>query len=340
MNYKEKVLELLRENNIQEHVANVFFEFFDENVLQRFGMSNKDIDNFCTIKGIIKNSEDCLNNKLNNFSEDYIKDFIEKSLDLLCNFEKESFYEFILEALETGFRTVNNGKTIFDFYKTQNVLSIYIIDIIKKYKEDIDIFELTASFVKFSNFISELVSLAYYEKILTLKVSEVYEKSLKDPLTNFYNRNKLKDVIQTIEFSRSKRYKIPLSIAMIDIDNFKHLNDTYGHTTGDKILKILGDTILKSIRKSDIPIRWGGEEFMILFTHTPIENAKIASEKLIEKTREIEVYKDGEVIKFTVSIGLTEIKEDDESIEKAIERADKALYKAKRNGKNRIEILI
>jgi len=100
-----------------------------------------------------------------------------------------------------------------------------LLDSVRKYKEEhqdgsIDIFGLTASFVKFSNFASEIVSLAYYEKVLTDKIEEVYEIALKDSLTSLYTRAKFED-IRMHEFSRSKRYKLPLSLCMLAIDDFK-----------------------------------------------------------------------------------------------------------------------
>ncbi len=339
MNHEDRVLELLRKNKLNKNIAQVFFEFFDENALTRFGISQKDIDNFCDIKNILLSSEDCFKDKLKEISEDYIKDFVNRSLSLFCNFEKDSFREFVLESIKIGFHIVNDEKTIFDFYKVQNMLSVYVIDAIRKYKDVLDIFGLTASFVKFSHFSSEIVSLAYYEKILTNKISEVYEKSLKDPLSGLYNRNKFND-IKNNEFSRFRRYKMPLSICMMDIDNFKRINDTHGHTIGDEVLKTLGSSVLKNTRTSDLAFRWGGEEFMIIFTHTPINKAKIACEKLIKKIREIELHTEAGNLKFTVSMGLTELKEEDESLETTIDRADKALYEAKRAGKNRIELLI
>ncbi|MGC8588391.1 MAG: GGDEF domain-containing protein, partial [Hydrogenobaculum sp.] len=129
-------------------------------------------------------------------------------------------------------------------------------------------------------------------------------------------------------------------LCLFDIDDFKKINDTYGHSVGDKAIKELGEVVLKNIRRADVAFRWGGEEFLILFTHTHVNEAKRACEKLLNKIREAEIKEGENTIKFTVSMGITELKDEDDSIEKAIDRADKALYNAKRNGKNRIEILI
>jgi len=361
IDYKTRLLELLKRYHIKKDAANIFLELFETqnntgvfenlnqqtyyslNVLKHFAIIDKDIKNFRKIKQILLNTDECFKKRIS-MMFDYLKDFIYKFLDLFCNFTEDAIYDFILDCIELGFTLEKESENIFDFYRAQNILSSYTIDAIRKYKEEhqdesIDIFGLTASFVKFSHFVSEVVSLSYYEKLLTDKVYEVYKKSTKDQLSNLYNRAKFND-IKNYEFVRSRRYKIPLSLCMFDIDDFKKINDTFGHPVGDKVIKELGKVVLDNIRKSDIPFRWGGEEFLILFTHTHLNEAKLACEKLLNKTRNIEIKEGDNIVKFTVSMGLTELKEEDDSLEKAVERADKALYMAKKNGKNRIEILI
>jgi len=356
--YKEELLKLLKEFKVDEKATKTFLSFFENYtvptyisdntdhlwpsaILSHFGIRPKDIENFCTIKHIILNDEDCFKNHIKDMF-DYFSYFMERFLDIFCNFNEKNAYSFVLDSIRLGFILSKTQDAIFDFYKAQNVVSSYVVDAIKRYKEyqaDIDMFELTASFIKFSNFASEIVSLAYYEKVLTDKIEEVYKIALKDSLTSLYTRAKFED-IRMHEFSRSKRYKLPLSLCMLDIDDFKKINDTFGHLVGDKVLKEIGHIILNNTRKSDIPFRWGGEEFLILFTHTYLKEAKLACEKLLNKIGNIEIKEGDNIVKFTVSMGLTELKEEDDSLEKVIERADKALYMAKKNGKNRIEILI
>jgi two-component system cell cycle response regulator len=105
------------------------------------------------------------------------------------------------------------------------------------------------------------------------------------------------------------------------------------------VLREIGHIILNNTRRADLSFRWGGEEFLILLTNTDASKAEIACKKLLNIIRSTEIKKEDKAITFTVSMGLTELKDEDDSIEKAIERADKALYMAKKNGKNRIEIL-
>jgi diguanylate cyclase (GGDEF) domain len=320
IDYKTRLLELLKRYHIKKDAANIFLELFETqkddqqtyyslNVLKHFGIIDKDIKNFCKIKQILLNTDECFKKRISPMF-DYLKDFIYKFLDLFCNFTEDAIYDFILDCIELGFTLEKESESIFDFYRTQNILSSYTIDSIRKYKEEhqdgsIDIFGLTASFVKFSNFASEIVSLAYYEKVLTDKIEEVYEIALKDSLTSLYTRAKFED-IRMHEFSRSKRYKLLLSLCMLDIDDFKKINDNFGHLVGDKVLKEVGHIILNNTRRADLPFRWGGEEFLIMFINTSASKAEIACKKLLNIIRSAEIKKDDKTIKFTVSMGLTE----------------------------------
>ena len=106
----------------------------------------------------------------------------------------------------------------------------------------------------------------------------------------FYNRAKFND-IKNYKFARSRRYKIPLSLCMLDIDDFKKINDNFGHLVGDKVLKEVGHIILNNTRRADLPFRWGGEEFLIMFTNTSASKAEIACKKLLNIIRSAEVKK-------------------------------------------------
>lgn len=137
------------------------------------------------------------------------------------------------------------------------------------------------------------------------------------------------------EISFALRHKLPLSVVMIDIDFFKRINDTYGHETGDKVLKIFAKTLEKSIRHEDIVGRFGGEEFVIALPNTNIEQALNAAERIRQKIEKMKVKAiNGNI---TASLGITELllTDDEESI---LKRADDALYEAKRGGRNRCEI--
>ena len=153
-----------------------------------------------------------------------------------------------------------------------------------------------------------------------------------DPLTEVNNRAYL-NIIKT----KIKKISGPATILMIDIDNFKEINDTFGHVVGDKVLKKLAQTLRKNVKITDEVIRYGGEEFLIIAYRCDLEEGKILAERLRRKIENIKFNKRDPKFKITVSIGLS-IYEPQEDLLTAIEKADKAMYKAKQRGKNRVEV--
>jgi len=165
---------------------------------------------------------------------------------------------------------------------------------------------------------------------------EIELLALTDPMTKLYNRRYFTQTSKHL-LSLAKRDKTELSILMIDIDNFKSINDTYGHKIGDDVIIALSSMMLTISRKSDIVCRFGGEEFLILFPETDIDGALVIAQKIREETLNIDIKTEDNKIKFTISIGLSKIDiQNDENIEISIKKADDALYKAKNNGKNRV----
>jgi len=160
----------------------------------------------------------------------------------------------------------------------------------------------------------------------------IEQKAYHDGLTNLYNRHKFNELFE-IELARVKRYKHPLSMAVLDIDNFKIFNDTYGHLKGDEILIMIGNSLNPQLRITDIFARWGGEEFVILFIETKLENAIQCSNNIRKNIENLENDLDTKV---TVSFGVSEYKDND-TLESLFERCDKALYNAKEKGRNRVE---
>jgi len=159
--------------------------------------------------------------------------------------------------------------------------------------------------------------------------------SFQDALTGLDNRRSFENVLSK-SIEASKRYKKPLSLIMFDIDNFKQINDTYGHPKGDEILKEISLLVKSNIRKSDMVARYGGEEFMILCQETKISQAVYLAEKIRTLIQNHKFSIDKTI---TCSFGVVEHKEYDD-MPKLIARVDNLLYKAKRNGKNRVEIEI
>ncbi|MCD6172974.1 MAG: GGDEF domain-containing protein [Sulfurimonas sp.] len=150
-----------------------------------------------------------------------------------------------------------------------------------------------------------------------------------DTLTEIYNRTKFNDFFKQ-HLAQQKRYNEKITLIMFDIDHFKRINDLYGHKTGDYVLKELASITKKHIRESDIFARWGGEEFVILLPQTDLDEATVVAKK-IHSTIENHIFKNAE--KITVSIGIDIAKKDD-TVESFFLRVDKALYRAKDNGRN------
>lgn len=161
------------------------------------------------------------------------------------------------------------------------------------------------------------------------------EKASIDTLTKIYNRRKFNEIIE-YQIEISKRYNHKLALIFFDIDHFKNINDTYGHQVGDYILQDLSDAVKRNIRKADIFARWGGEEFILLLPQTGKQESLYIAEKIRSRIESLRFDPVGVV---TCSFGISELKKDD-TVEPFIARADEALYRAKRSGRNRIEVEI
>ena len=158
------------------------------------------------------------------------------------------------------------------------------------------------------------------------------EISITDPLTGLYNRRKTDETIKE-EYESFNRYDMSLSICIIDIDNFKHINDTYGHAAGDMVLIQLSEILKNNTRKMDIIGRWGGEEFLIIMPHTNIDEAFANIKKIKQKINSFQFEGIGYI---TCSFGMSEAQNKEENIENIFIRTDENLYKAKNTGKDKI----
>lgn len=154
-----------------------------------------------------------------------------------------------------------------------------------------------------------------------------------DMLTGLYNRHKIEESLDT-EFSRSQRYGSMLSVILLDIDDFKAVNDTFGHQTGDQVLRSLAKILKSNTRKNDMVGRWGGEEFIILCPETDLTGAGLLANTLLNA---IATYTFDGVGTKTASFGVSSFQEHDDKTQ-LIAKADRALYKAKAMGKNRVEV--
>lgn len=180
----------------------------------------------------------------------------------------------------------------------------------------------------------EVVIFNMFDITLQKKAEDILRNTaIKDELTGLYNRHFLESIMEG-EFGRAERYKIPLSVILLDLDYFKRVNDNWGHPVGDTVLKLTADIVKENIRKSDFAIRIGGEEFLILMPNTDLKGAAVTAEKLrlkIEKTSHPIIGS------FTASFGVAE-RNIGEKYQNLYHRVDEALYKAKENGRNAVAL--
>ncbi len=173
--------------------------------------------------------------------------------------------------------------------------------------------------------------------IQNLRLSEMLrEVSIRDPLTGLFNRRHM-DASLEREISRAKRKASGLGIIMLDIDHFKRFNDTLGHEAGDALLKSLGNFLLNSMRSSDVPCRYGGEEFLLILPDASMESALRRAEQMLSEVRELRVEFNGRHLdRITISFGVSAYPDSGLTKEEIISAADAALYQAKRDGRNRV----
>ena len=168
--------------------------------------------------------------------------------------------------------------------------------------------------------------------------AHIQQLATTDPLTEISNRRHLFDQGH-LEFLRARRFEHALSVIMMDIDHFKLVNDRFGHAAGDNVLRQLAKLICTEVREVDIVGRYGGEEFTIILPETRLDLASIAAERLRQKINQIFYSTDQTIPKITVSIGVATLDVNTPDFEALVDQSDKALYKAKESGRNRVEIV-
>jgi len=268
--------------------------------------------------------------------DDFLESLKERTTQSIAMYNKKTDELFITIYIILGF-----GFLLF---------SIVAFLIHKKVLYPID--WLTNTILNFQKGAKDLNEIVFYNDEIGLmtkqffamkkKLDDDYEAikllSLTDPLTKIGNRRAFFEISEQL-LKSAKRDKEEISLMILDIDFFKKVNDTYGHIIGDEILKFLVKNIKMKLRGSDILGRFGGEEFIILLPKTNIDGAKTVAQG-IRKHIENSTYIDEKYsINITVSIGVTHLNESDTLLRTIVQRADEALYRAKENGRNRVEVI-
>jgi diguanylate cyclase (GGDEF)-like protein len=166
---------------------------------------------------------------------------------------------------------------------------------------------------------------------------QLRKQALTDPLTGLYNRRHVFACIDR-ELKRFNRYEIVFSVILIDADHFKQVNDNYGHGTGDATLRLISNVCMASVRETDIVGRFGGEEFIVLLPHTRVTEARVVAERIRHDLAVLSREQlDGAVL-VTLSLGVAEVAPEIASFDALLAAADKALYAAKREGRDRVVV--
>ena len=278
----------------------------------------------------------------------------EKVADLAINLKK---YPEVRRAIETRHKVIINDvrrdplmRPYLDEVIKSGITSLIVIPIVL-FDPNIGSFLLRAARtgspftlreISFCEIVAEAAANALERGQLFESIQKANERlehlAITDGLTGLYNHRYFRQRLED-EFERAHRYSLPLSCMILDIDNFKRVNDTYGHLNGDIVLRGIADTAQGSVRKSDIVARYGGEEFVVIMPQTSLEGARAQAERVRRETAAQVFENFPEGVRITISIGVAVY--DPETMldcDAMLRIADGALYKAKREGKNRVVV--
>ena len=251
------------------------------------------------------------------------------------------------DVIEIGYINRDRWYKIAQTYQTLGLIREFDLDSFLYAPDSKDIWSIyDAWIIPIALFIVFIIAILIYFYLLTkhlkieIKKRHEAESKLKiqaqlDGLTGIDNRYMFERNLER-EFNHSRRYRQPLVIMMIDIDDFKVINDRYGHLAGDDVLKSFVTVSKRTLRNSDIFARYGGEEFVVLLPATSIDEAMSLGNRVIQNNRENTVIYEGRAINYTISIGVAELDEQDQDSRDLLNRSDKSMYRAKQSGKDRI----
>ncbi|GAB4414019.1 MAG: hypothetical protein OHK0032_10100 [Thermodesulfovibrionales bacterium] len=247
----------------------------------------------------------------------------------------------INEGIPARGRNAGELEGFMGFPETHNIKSILVAPVLLRN-------EIIGELILANRFGSEEFSFRDEDLLLTLGFhaafamekarhhQEIARLANIDGLTGLNNHRTFQERLE-MEVARAKRYKHNMSLLMMDIDNFKKFNDTYGHRVGDEVLKRVACRVTESIRNVDFAARYGGEEFAVILPETPLDGAVVTAEKIREAVMNHKIMIDNrDISSVTISIGVAAYPEDATERESLIEKADKALYAAKKASRNRV----
>ncbi len=280
--------------------------------------------------------------KMNSFVQDIVGKILDIEAKLAFShdqtrslFSSNSGFEILLNTELTSLQKTSNVATSLDDLKLQITQRLASIEqaLTKKQLKDKAIqaaAEKNRHLFKtgFARLKQELDEATQYSE-------QLEEKLNQDQLTGSFNRRAYDNKIED-EMERFLRYGTHFSLLLIDADKFKNINDRYGHAVGDKCLQEIIKRSLPLLRKNDMLARYGGEEFVVIMPETDAVGAKEAAEKIRQTIEKIEFLYKKEVVRVTVSIGITQVQDGDKTHLQVFERADMAVYKAKEKGRNQV----
>ena len=277
--------------------------------------------------------------------KDFLKDDRNKEITALLKSNK-----YLIEPIETNHdaRMIDScyniaKESIKEFSKAnENIKKISkksSIDL-NKITKDLEDLDNTALITSFNEFHANLLKTLKEADSTIMKLQEeilqLEKESNIDPLTKLYNKRALlKDMDSILEYGKDK--KLDLSIIIFDLDDFKNINDTYGHIAGDKTLIYIGKVLKNNLRKEVKVYRFGGEEFVVVLNRTEIDEAAKIANRILKTINESKLIYKNNTIQITLSGGITDHRVGD-TTDSIIERADRALYEAKTTGKNKVVV--
>jgi diguanylate cyclase (GGDEF)-like protein/PAS domain S-box-containing protein len=184
--------------------------------------------------------------------------------------------------------------------------------------------------------IRDITERMHFQNALLKSKALLREQSVRDHLTGLFNRRYMEETLER-ELHRASRQRLSLGIIMLDVDNFKHLNDSRGHAAGDAILRALGDLLLGNVRGEDIPCRYGGDEFIIVLPEASKQMTRERAELICRYAKEFHLQFEGQTLEaVTLSLGVSVFPENGASSSDLLRAADTALYRAKIEGRGRV----